>query len=341
MNHVSLISTFTEELIAKGSIGADDVLRLRQELWKDGIVSREEAEAVFRLDHACGERAPEWTRFYVDALTDYFVWQAKPRRHVSEESARFLIENVLGDGRINGTTELELLVNVAYWCESCPEMLALFALQAIKDSVLSPETAVYGSNRPPAVIGPGDVEIVRRTIYAPGSPGGFTVTQREAELMFELNNATIAAENAPGWGDLFAKAVANFLMFPRGAPIVASADEVLNRERWLQERQGVGDLLANIGKSAARLDIPFREAWEAVDPTGAAQAQRERAADDARIRDAMSRESIDADEAQWLIAQINADGVLHENERRLLAFIRENAHAIDPLLEDYMEKAGI
>ena len=341
MNHVSLISTVTEELIAKGAIDADDVLRLRRELWKDGIVSREEAEAVFRLDHACAERAPEWTRFYVDALTDYFVWQAKPRRYVDEESAQFLIDNILGDGRINGSSELELLVNIAYWCESCPESLALFALRAVKESVLAPETAVYGSNRPPAVIGPGDVEIIRRTIYAPGSPGGFTVTQREAELMFELNNASITAENASGWGDLFAKAVANFLMFPRGAPIVLSADEVMSRERWLEERQGVGDLLTNIGKSAARLDIPFREAWEAVDPTGAAQAQREREADEARVREAMSRESIDADEAMWLINQINADGVLHENERKLLAFIRANAHAIDPILQDYMEKAGV
>ena len=277
----------------------------------------------------------------MEALTDYFVWQAKPRRYVSEESAQFLIENILSDGRINGTTELELLVNVAYWCESCPETLALFALRAVKESVLTPETAVYGSNRPPAVVGPGDIEVIRRTIYAPGSPGGFTVTQREAELMFELNNATIAAENASGWGDLFVKAVANFLMFPRGGPIVPSADEVMSHERWLKERHGVGDLLANIGKSAARLDIPFREAWDAVDPTGAAQAERDRAADEARTKEALARESIDADEAEWLIGQINADGVLHENERQLLVFIRENAHHIDPILETYMAQAGV
>ena len=63
MNLVSQISTVTEELIAKDAISADDVLRLRRELWKDGVVTREEAEAVFRLDHACADRAPEWARF--------------------------------------------------------------------------------------------------------------------------------------------------------------------------------------------------------------------------------------------------------------------------------------
>lgn len=343
MSHISQISQIphiAEELIARRAISADDVPRLRRELWKDGILDREEARLVFELDHACRERASEWLQFYVDALTEYFVWKAKPRRHVGEEAARFLMDNILRDHRVSGTTELELLINVVHWCESCPEPLALFALSAVKDSVLAPETAVYGSNRAPAVIGAGDVEIVRKVIHAPGSPGGITVTRAEAELMFELNNATVHEENASGWQDLFVKAIANYLMFPRGAPALPDAEESLRRERWLAERRGVGNLFKAIGESAYRLDIPFAEVWESIDPTGAKAARRERVREDARVREALAREAIDEDEAKWLIGQIRADRTLNPAERALLAFIKENATSIHPILRDFMEKAG-
>ena len=85
-------------------------------------------------------------------------------------------------------------------------------------------------------------------IYAPGSPGGFTVTRREAELLTMLDQATIAEENAPTWPDLLSRAVANALLFPRSAPIVPDAREAKRRERWLEQRRGIGELLLGIGK---------------------------------------------------------------------------------------------
>jgi len=95
---------------------------------------------------------------------------------------------------------------------------------------------------------PSDVELIRKVIYAPGSPGGFTVTRGEAELLTMLDQATIAEGNAPTWPDLLSRAVANALMFPRSAPIVPDAREAKRRERWLEQRRGIGELLLGIGK---------------------------------------------------------------------------------------------
>ncbi len=341
MADVSLSSDLVDEIAAKKSISAEDILRLRREVFRDGVVDPIEAQAVFRLDHACAEKDPSWTQFYVDALTDYFVWQVTPQKYVSEENARLLIDNIIADGRVDSTSELELLINVIHWAISCPEELALFALKAVRESVLVPETASYGSNRPPAVISPADVEIIRRVIYAPGSPGGYTVTQREAELIFELNNATVEAENAPSWDDLFVKSIANYLMFPRGAPVVPDAQEALRRERWLEERRGVGRLLMDVGKSFASADIPFSEAYAAADPFGKVGARKERDHEQVRVREALSREAIDAQEATWLADHINADGVLHENERALLKFIKQYSPSIHPSLDDLFSRAGL
>lgn len=341
MNEITTVQDLAESLCAKGTITAEDVMALRRGVFPDGVVDAHEAEAVFRLDQACSQKDPVWTRFYVDALTDYFVWQSKPKGYVDEKLAQVLIDKIVHDGRIDAMSELELLINVVHWAIWCPEQLSVLVLEAMRQSVLSPATASYGSNRPPCVITPADVEIIRKAVYAPGSPGGFTVTRREAELMFELNDATSDSENAPTWPDLFVKAVANHLMFPRGAPVVPDANEALRREAWLNDRRGVGALLMNVGRSLGTGDVPVGEAWKEADLFGTRGAEEERAVEEARVREALSRESIDAEEAQWLLARLHADGDLHDSERKLLAFIKQNAPSFHPDLKQVMATAGI
>ena len=341
MNDVALSTSFVDSLIAKGSITAEDVLKLRQEVFRDGACDRDEAEAVFELDSACTAKDPAWRDFYVDALTDYFVWKADPPKYMSEDKARFLIGHIVKDGRIDQGSELELLINVVHWSESCPTSLAVFVLEAVRESVLTPETASYGSNRPPAVISPADVEIIRKVIYAGAGGGGFTVDRGEAELIFELNDATLHQENAPSWSDLFVKAIANHLMFPRGAPVVPDAAEVKRRDAWLADRRGVGELMKGVSKAALRADIPVAEAWRELDLFGGQRAKEQREREEAQTREALRRESIDRDEAAWLAGRVMADGMLHEDERKLLLFIKQYAHHIDPALSELFAKAGI
>ncbi|MDX1575837.1 MAG: hypothetical protein R3285_06570 [Kiloniellales bacterium] len=345
MSEAAVFQDLVDQICAAGTISAEDVLALRRQVFPDGVVSAEEAEAVFRLDHACRYKAAEWTRFYVDALTDYFVWQSEPRGYVNDAQARTLIDNIEHDGRIDALSELELLLNVVHWCVACPAELSRLALAAVKDSVLSPESAAYGSNRPPAVIAPADVELIRKVIYAPGSPGGFTVTREEAEILFALERATIAEENAPAWPDLFAKGVANALMFPRGAPQVPDAAEALRRERWLEERGSVGNLLLGVGKALASGSVPVRAAFQEADVFGSHRAREAEEQEQARVAEALTREAIDAEEARWLIAQLaktadSGDG-FSEGERQLLAFIKANSPSIDPALQPLIDKAEV
>lgn len=340
MNDVSVLKILVDTLCAKGEISAQDVLKLRGEIFPDGVVSDAEAMAVFRLDRDCLDKDPDWTRFYVDALTDYYVWQSTPRGYVSDAQAAHLIEEINQDGHIEATSELELLINIAHWSTQCPESLALLALDAIRTSILNPKTASYGSNRAPAVITQSDVDLIRKVIYAPGSPGGFTVTRAEAELLTDLDQGSDAEENAATWPDLFAKAVANSLMFPRGAPIVPDAQEALRRERWLEDRRGIGALLLDVGKSLFSGNVPVGDAARDLDVTGKHRADAVRQEDDALFQEAMSREAIDQEEAHWLIAKIGG-GALSKGAVQLLRFIKNNSPRVDPALEPLFQKAGI
>ncbi|MCP4329086.1 MAG: hypothetical protein GY791_11680 [Alphaproteobacteria bacterium] len=326
-----------DALADKGAITEDDVRALRRDIFADGVADRREAELIFRIDRTVPAKHESWNAFYVEALTDHVVWKVEPKKYVSEENARFLIDNICADGRIDSGTELELLINVIHWARSCPEDLAVIALRAVRDSVLDPDTAAYGRGRRQGVIDAADVILIRKVIYADAGGGGFTVTRREAEILFDLNDATADADNGPEWCDLFVKAVASHLLFPRGAPLVPSAKEARRREQWIEQRRGIGRLLAGVGREVARLDPS--ETWRTADPFGTRRAEEDAKREADQLRGAMERENLDPGEARWLADRIGRDSRLHPNERALLAFIEQNAREIDPSLKPLLAEA--
>ncbi len=341
MSDAALLEDLIDRLCQQQNITAEDVLDLRRLTYPDGVIGANEAAAVFQLDHACPDKDPSWVQFYVEALTDYFLWQSEPRGYLSEPQSKELISTVVHDGRVDSVTELELLINIIHHAKSVPEELALFVLGAVRDSILNPDTAVYGRDRQAGVITPFDVEILHRVIYAPGSPGGFTVSQEEAELLFDLNDATSSAENSPAWTEFFVKAVVNFLMFPRRAPVVADAAVARRREAEPSGGRGIGGVLRGLTASMRRMDIPFTEAFREFDPFGSAVEREERAKESARVQEALAREAINGSEVQWLIERIRRDDNLHPNERALLTYIKTNAAVIDPSLNDFLAKAAV
>ena len=75
-----------------GRVTRDDVRRLRREIFVDGCVTRDEADALFALDMSKCERDPEWTAFFVEAILDHVVWQSRPTGVVNESQAEWLID---------------------------------------------------------------------------------------------------------------------------------------------------------------------------------------------------------------------------------------------------------
>jgi len=328
-------------LVAEGgTITAAQILKLRWEVFGDGVVDRAEAEALFDLNDACTLKAPAWNDFFVDSLTDYFVWRQKPRGYLGDDACRFLIERVTRDGRIDGPTEMELLVNIVHWARAVPEDLLVLVLSAVKDSVLSGGGLLFGpKRRRGGVIDRADVEIIARLVYAGGGGGGHTITRREADLLFDLNDATVASENADTWRELFVKAVASHLMFPRGAPKVPGVRESARREAWLKDRRGVGRLLSDMAGELVKCN--FAENWAAADIFGTRAKRGEAEREHREQTDAERREAIDVAEAAWLIERIGEDGILHDNEKALLAFIHEHSPVIHPSLVPLFKRAGL
>lgn len=329
----ALKSVSVADIKARGSIKDNDVARLRQAYYADSIITPEEAEALFRLNDACPVQDPAWADCFVEMITDYLVEQVQPEGYLTAENARWLIDRMSADGKVETKTELELLINVIDKARWVPASLVRFALEQVKAAVLTGEGPTRsGLDLGPGIVTEGDVELLRRILYACGGDGSIAITQAEAEILFDIDDATADAANHPSWQDLFVKAVANCVMSASNyaAP---SREEALARNAWL-ERRGeldIGAVLSGMGSAVAGVLGRYRA--QSTEEAAIARLERQKV-------EIITHEEITPVEAAWLGARIARDGRTTANEAALLRFLKCEAPSLHPDLQKLLDAAG-
>ncbi len=232
----SELNTLEGEILARGTIVADDVLRLRRTVYADdGEIHEPEADMLFRLHDATAGNDPVWDGFFVEALTDFFFWKEGADSVLDEETAALLMDRVGADGKVLEPTELKLLLNVTFRSNGAPDDFQHFVMEAVRASVLNSSTSLFGhGERIPGAIDADDVEAIRKLIYGTGGEAGMAVGRAEANLLFDLNDATAEADNAPEWRVLFVKAIAKHLLYAGESPTEVDGAEA----QWLIEHIG-------------------------------------------------------------------------------------------------------
>jgi hypothetical protein len=315
-------------------IGADEVLRLRRDVFKDGVVSRGEAEALFSLDASSSTKAPEWTDFFLEALTDYVLYQEQPEGYISQDTADWLMAAVSHDGKVDTASELELLVRLLEKARSAPSSLAAYALKQVADAVLDGDgPLVRGGQLQRGRISKDEVDLMRRILHAGGGEANVGVTRGEAEVLFMLNDGTAGAANDPSWTDLFVKAIANSMLYASGysAP---SREEALRQTAFLDSPgAGLGSFFSRMVSGGLSGVI---DAYRRDDGLEEAFAERN-AVNAAKLA---SAEQLDAAEARWLADQIGKDGKLDPNERELLKVVKEMAADIHDDLKPLLARVA-
>lgn len=297
-----------------GVIGADDILALRQAGWADGRIDPEEAEALFAANERLSEPSPQWSDFFVEALSTFVVNTVEPHGYVDEAMGEELVARIDRDGRVDSLAELELLVKVLEISLSAPAALKTYALKQLEEAVLTGE----GPTREGALDAKGinavEADLLRRTIFAVGGDRPAAVSKAEAEMLFRLKDAVLYEVNAPEWGKLFVQGVANYLLgFETSDPL--SRERAAELERFMDsEGAGIGGFLARMMKSD--VESGAGEAFGSLLDMSSSSPGSE--ADGTDSAPAMS----DAGEL-WLLEKIDADEELDELEKALLAFIAE------------------
>jgi hypothetical protein len=314
-------------LDGKSELTAEDALALRRIVYgDDAFVSRQEAETLFKLNADAGVLSPEWRALFVEAMTDYVVGEEEPVGYVDQVKADWLIAQVKAAGRIR-TDEVEMLIHVLEQADETPSALSNFVLGTLRSMVLWKLKNGYA-------FGARDVERLRRALYAKGSEGNIAVTRHEAELLFDINDALAGGPVDAAWTELFKRAVANAVLYETPWKPDAAAER--KREAWLADTHvHPFGRLAAMGGGALKGDLAEGLRETAHLDFQDHDLERAYAADDAMEARA---EAVTRDEAHWLADRIARNGRYDANEHALVAFIRENASALDPSLDAALRK---
>lgn len=108
---------FAAVLANSPEVTRGDIARLEAHFFGVGTPSRRDIESLFALDRAPIPKCPQWTTFFVEAVTDYVVWQVRPTGILGDEIADWLMETADLDNTVNA---LAVLVNVLAEAERVP-----------------------------------------------------------------------------------------------------------------------------------------------------------------------------------------------------------------------------
>jgi len=324
-----------DEIMRRGSIGHTDVSILRRVFHEDGIVSPDEAELLLKLNVACHVQDRDWADFFVEALTDYLVFQESPRGYLTSVNAHWLIDRLSHDGRIDRKTELELVINVLDKARWAPISLVKFALEQVKYAVISGSGPLRnGKSLEAGRITEGEVDLLRRMLYAFGGDGHVAVTRDEADILFDIDEAVRDAAANPAWTDLFVKAIANVMMSASGYA-VPSREEALRQEAALENPEQQTSVLASLLSMVQSNLASVRDAYHDQTAEERALARLEHQ----RI-EIITNEEITEAEATWLVGRLGRDGRMSPSETALVAYLKQESPKIHPALTEAVDRLG-
>jgi hypothetical protein len=304
---------------ADGAITAEEVLALRRAAWPDGHIDAGEAEAILAINDVVADKSPEWTDFLVEAVGEYVLNGTEPHGYVADHAADWLIARLDRDGRLDSQAELELLVRVLEKALGTPDRLKDYALAQIERAVLTGEGPTRdapiqdGVTLSAGSITAAECKLLRRVIFASGGDRPAAVSQREAEMLFRLKDATLDAPNAPEWQRLFVQGVGNYLQGWTGG-------RAINRDRAAELETFMNDHTSSLGAFFGRMSrVGTKDLRSAAyDALGGGEASARDYAGEAGADGALT-----APEQAWLGGRIQADGRIDPLEAALLAFLAE------------------
>ena len=293
------------------ALSGDELRALRAQVWSGGSVSAAEADKLFDMNRSV-EPSPEWTDFFVEALSEYMLSQGEPRGYVTEDEATWLIRQLNRDGKVQSGAELELIVKLLEHAEYAPSSLRRFALAVVEKTIVQGEGPTRSGEAAPGRIDDAEVALIRRLIFAPAGDGPAKVSAAEAEMLFRIKDATLGKDNSPEWKRLFVQGVANHLMAHQSYVPPSPSDELRLEKPYAS--QPFGHVLPRLGQEIAS-PSELHDALFGDNEEKAIASLDEEVAEDGEVN---------SGEADWLKRLFDHNGQHDELEQALLDFLSED-----------------
>lgn len=194
-----------------------DVIALLQEVYADGIGTREEAEELIAFDLSLADATPGWTDFFAASIADHLVHRQAPPGTVDPEKSAWLMA-ALRKGRHTVTASgFSVLLRLIESAQDVPPQLAAFAIRQVRSAVLASRRPVSSVRLPfNRTIDSETAALVRRVVLGCAGLSMRAVTREEAEALFDLHDLSAGGANDTDFDDLFFKAVSHHLIAEAG-----------------------------------------------------------------------------------------------------------------------------
>lgn len=305
-------------ILDRGRLNEDELLIIRRAFGADMTITLDEADALFALN-AMDDLPNGWLDYFVLVMSSFVLDTMPPMGDFDNANAAWLIARIDHDGVVETDCELRLMLAILSQAQTVPDRFEKYALSQVKEAVLNGRGAVSHNQLEPGQIGEAEVTLLKKVLYAAGGDKGIGLSRTEAELLFDLNEATSGKDNHASWQDLFVHGIANYLMM-LAPPDAVPVEDALRREVWLDEK-----------KSIAWKTMTFKDVLAAFgDPMG--QNDKVDASYILTEADLREAERVTQAEASWLIDRLRRDHDIDDNEIALLSFLKDHCPDIDKVL---------
>jgi TPP-dependent pyruvate/acetoin dehydrogenase alpha subunit len=84
------LGEFAKEILEDGIIDAEEVKKIRERIYADNVIDKEEADFLFELNDAVSgkENDPSWKDLFVEALSDYVLKDEVSPGEVDDDEAK-------------------------------------------------------------------------------------------------------------------------------------------------------------------------------------------------------------------------------------------------------------
>jgi len=280
----------------------------RRDVWGDGEVSLDEADALFAMNRKAGDSDKEWADFFAEALSDFLIRRGNPKGFVTDADADWLIDRLGADGRIDSLVELNFLDHLFERADFVPAKLKAYALDVMEQSIAAGSGPTRDGSLDPGAINATEAKLLRRFVFAPSGDGPAHVSRAEAEMLWRLKDGALGKDNSPEWKALFVQGVGNHLL---AAPRMGagSREEALKHQAFLNDSgKGLDNFIARMLTSRP-------------DFSGFGAAMEEGGKNEFGGRLDERDNGLDAEEKKWTEKNVIADGDVDPYEHALLEFV--------------------
>jgi hypothetical protein len=125
------LRAFVNRALEHKRISSEDVKELRRDILCDGLICREETDALIALDRAAVPADGSWAEFLVEAVVEFAVWTSRPTGTVDRDTASWLAAT-LGAGDGPTANAARIAFEIVREAETVDETLLAFVMRGAK-----------------------------------------------------------------------------------------------------------------------------------------------------------------------------------------------------------------